>query len=252
MVNLSNAALLDAGLNTNERESSPRVRRYLFAGIGAILVGAFSGMNAHAEPIIQGAGDNFIAFEAEVGTITDPDGDGRTWFEIVDGAASGNAALQAAQSGTTATNEGLVTYKLLFSDPGDYQLFFRQRNNNNGGSDSLWIPEASDEISSTPDESEGTQSLTYVWHDAQAQGRYTIGAGDVGNILTFSLGVRERNFVVDRIVLWDRNNGNDPFPSDLNDFDALPNSRIPEPGTLALFGLGFAGLGLMRRRTKTA
>jgi len=30
----------------------------------------------------------------------------------------------------------------------------------------------------------------------------------------------------------------------------IPNTAVPEPGTLALFGIGLAGMGLMRRRKK--
>lgn len=32
----------------------------------------------------------------------------------------------------------------------------------------------------------------------------------------------------------------------------LPNTRVPEPGTIAVFGFGLAGLGLMRRRKRVA
>lgn len=200
--------------------------------------------------ILQGVGQNYIAFEAEIGKITDPDGDGRTWVVTPDGAASGGSALVAAQSGPTATDEGLATYNLVFNDTGDYQLFLRFRNNNDGGSDSLWLPNDSNGISSTPDESRGEQTATYIWHNTQGNHRYPILVGDLGNQLSFSVGVRERNFVLDRILLWDRNNGQNPFPDNLNDFDQLANSKLPEPGTLAMLGLGLVGLGFARcRRT---
>ncbi len=212
---------------------------------------------SQASLILQGATDNYVAWEAEIGNITDPDGDNATWFEINDAGASAGKALQADASpgtGDKATDEGLVTYKLKFSMADDYNLFIRVRSVDTGGAglsdnDSLYIPDKTNNngFGVVPDEGKSLATATYQWFDTTAEGRYTVGVLDIGNVLEFSVGIREEGFVIDRFVLFKRFEAQ----PDSDALDRLENSQIPEPATLALMGLGLAGIGYQRRRKQT-
>ena len=77
-----------------------------------------------------------------------------------------------------------------------------------------------------------------------------IGAGSffvVGTSFDGIVGDTGRLF----FVYWD-SNFSDNSGSVAATIDVNPVDRVPEPGTLALFGFGLLGLGLARRRRKTA
>ncbi|PSW21245.1 hypothetical protein C9I98_04665 [Photobacterium sanctipauli] len=203
-----------------------------------------------AGPIIQGSGDNYVAWEAEIGTITDPDGDQRT-FEIQnDASASGGQAIVAPRSGDQSIDDGHATYSILFNQAGTYELFVLMRGSG-GCCNSLYIPPSGDfglDLVTNNRISPNTSSGPYDWVDTRGEGNYTVDISDVGTVLEFTVGARERLTFVDRFVLWNRQDGNNPFPSDLNDLNSLRNSTIPAPGSLAIMIIALAGL--YRVRTK--
>lgn len=239
----------------------------------AFAGGLFIAAQAAAVPvIIQGVGDDHLAWEAEIGAITDPDADLNTWRVLADGSASGGSALVADAepgSGDKALDEGIVSYNLKFNTIGEYQLYllFKTATISDGigldnatgpnDNDSMFIPDKNDndgfgvipDISSGGATGSGTSS--YMWVSTGSTGRYTVTGGDLGNNLGFSFGVREEGFVLDRVVLFNRSVATSRTADQLN---ALANSEIPAPASLLLLGTGMLALAgaLARRRRRAA
>lgn len=217
-----------------------------------------------AAPVMQGGGQNHIALEAEnfvSSTVVDPN---EPILTIVDDSAvgaSGGLALVAADPDPgevyTGPTPNYVTYQVQFNQAGTYNVYLRGRGVNDGtggnaGSDSVFVSEDWDDntpqtVVDLPD----AGPAGYLYRDG---GALTVDIADLGTLLSFSIGTREDEALVDRLVFT-----TDTYDIGYSDVDgpaaghaelhALPNSApVPEPGTFALAGL--AGLGLMKRKTR--
>ncbi len=220
------------------------------------IVVVITSSGALADLVSQGVGDHYVAWEAEIASISDPDGDTRTWEVVSDVDASGNLAIFAPKSGDQSIDDGHATYSIIFGEAGKYELFVRMRGSG-PGSDSFFIPPSG--AFGLPLNGNRIGPLEpadpYAWVDTKGAGDYVVDASDLGIPLEIVFGSREKKTYVDRFVLWNRRDGKSPFPSDLEELDLLSNSAVvPVPGAalLGFIGMGTAATVLRRRRKKAA
>lgn len=221
-------------------------------------------------------------------TITNPDGSANdsnghptTWVPLTDtytgaGSNSPNALFANEAYGTSGgiLTKGMASWDIQFSQAGTYYIYVHARYTHCGMADdtlftdytgvgsggagldrnSIYVPATNTLGVGSPSQSfdnNGMQgdNLVYHWAPAFASGdvgigtSYDISAGQVGTPLTCSISIREGGYLVDRIVLSTTAYG----LSDAYLMDSLPNS-VPEPATMALVGLGAAGLLIRRKR----
>ncbi|MDY0166130.1 MAG: hypothetical protein RBS80_06275 [Thermoguttaceae bacterium] len=158
--------------------------------------------------VIQRAGETYVAWEAEDYwtnvAATEGTGPFGPWNELADAAASGGQVLVPSVR-NTANPGGIAAYQLEFAEAGTYRLYFRI-DAPDGMSDSMYRSAAFNEppaLSSPTPHFDGT-TTGYEWYedDASPADRYIVGAGDVGETLTLSVGSRESgDFRLDRFVL---------------------------------------------------
>jgi poly(beta-D-mannuronate) lyase len=176
----------------------------------------------NAAVIVQGGGDNYIAFQAEdADSILNPDAADDVQnsvltgsaespaqvFEIVsDGQALGGSALESPstphrQQTQGGPQESIAVFLLEFANAGTYRLYVRARNNGtpgNGASDSIWVGSAFG--SATPDEQTNLGSTgSFAWVEESIN--LTVNPGDVGNTLEFRISVRESDARADALVV---------------------------------------------------
>jgi hypothetical protein len=116
-----------------------------------------------------------------------------------------------------------------------------------GGINLLWLRDNSGDrfLGGEPPEVDG---LSFAILDADAYGFSPIFRGDILDIFTGGdLPTTPDQRLLDLAISAFQITTADGFAS--GRVDTI--SRVPEPGTLALFGLGLAGMGLSRRRKKT-
>ncbi|HZN63681.1 MAG TPA: PA14 domain-containing protein, partial [Tepidisphaeraceae bacterium] len=168
--------------------------------------------------IVQPAGQDYVAFEAEhpEAVITDLDGDGFTWGRIsgvnangLTTAPSGGAAIQAYRNAAETTiNEGQISYPVQLTTAGPYYFYARVKYSASGADNSVFVPPNNGPINAEPSpqwdnlaEAQGD----YHWNltdNQQVQFSYTNPTP--GAPTTFKLNIREANYIIDRIVLSQR------------------------------------------------
>ena len=251
------------------------------AALLALTAAGLLAPDAAAQVIVtQRPTDAFIAFEGEGNAqITNPTSTAPSisFVTMADAAASGGAALfaqpnngqtAATQLGAGDPNAATATYRLRFSQAGTYTLYYRWKANpavaTGSEADSIWIPlsfGASPSIRSATNNIAFPQSNTYnaTLEDGTAETpanppNFTVSAGQVGSVLSFTIQARESDMFLDRLIFSTQ-------PIDVTGgstvaFDAIPNSpvsAVPEPGSAGLVLLaGVAGFAARRRAGRGA
>lgn len=197
---------------------------------------------SNAAVIIQASGTDYLAYEAEDDLVT-----AAGWSSVgTDPAASGSGALTSGgpTSSSGAGSSSLFTHTIQFAEAGTYSLYIRRNSGNANNGDGVFAANAFDSTSSVSAVSIG-KSSEYRWTETSLD--FTIsevsGSGPaVGEELNYTIKRRASNFIVDRIVFSTQ------AGLSSTQLDALTNSTIPEPASLALVGLG--GLLLMTRKPR--
>ena len=154
---------------------------------------------AHAL-IIQRAGDDYVAWEAEDYTVEIND----AWNEVADAAASDGQAMVVTVTNTAEPGAGMLGYDLQFAADGQYRLYFRMASNSSG--DSMFRPADFDvDPGYAVSPHLPNTNNVYTWYnDSLAPTtRYVVDPADVTtpNTLQLRVGSREVPFKVDRFVL---------------------------------------------------
>ncbi len=220
----------------------------VFVGLAfAIGAGLLIGASSRAGIITQGAGENWVGFEAEgTGVVTEPT-PGSSWQDIADSGASGGHAFQPYSA-----DSGEVAYQIQFSNTATQTYYFYARMravtnspsgdhpNNQALHDAFKVIETLESptkyMTSYPVEAAGTD---YAWATSTYIA-FTVPAHFLGTLM---MPVKNSGVVVDRIYLSTDNTLTD------GNFPAFENSEIlvPEPSSVGV-ALALAGIGLAGRR----
>ena len=245
---------VDAGapliLRIGTREAGMFIDRFVLSQNGALTEADFNALdNSDTDIINQGAGETFVAFEAErISKIVNSTP--TMWVATNDATASGGQALYAAGVNQTATPASFASYAIKFRTAGTYNLYLRWRadsrftdlDGNSGNS--YYRPvdfgdlstNLSDYATSSANNSRTPpavnsygmtlEGLTYIVTQEQV---------DAGLPLTLKIGTREAGMFIDRFVLSQSATLTEA------DFNGLANSgSVARPGLVK--AVGSAGL----------
>ncbi len=183
-----------------------------------------------------------FAFEAEVrGGFEDLDMDGNQWqvAASTDNGADVSGQVIQAPAGLTTDNvsEGLVTYEFVFTQAGDYTLYYRARGFSESTRDSIYTPTGFDTNPTVLDTT--STDGAFAWQ--AAMNTFTVTQDDVDNqtVLELRLGVAGADVEIDRLVLSTTAGLMGPAL----DAVALAPSAHTNAGTIHLHGDPDAGAG---------
>lgn len=225
--------------------------------IFALAAALLAAESAKAVTITQGVGDNFIAFEAEIGDLTT---DGTTqWVVTPDLEGSNGSVLNSEgpnQNSNAATSAG-ASYNLNFNSDGTYYLYFRNKHRG-FGADTFYTPNDIDLALTDSDYRANEGGLfgtptpnAYFWSQPNPDypsvlTTYAVTPGQLNTDLNLSLKVREtagQGLSLDYVVL--SKDGN-LTPTQLDAFINI----IPEPSTVLLVSCCLASMIFSRQRRK--
>jgi fibronectin type 3 domain-containing protein len=147
----------------------------------------------------QGSGNNYLVWYGEEAfDVLDPDSDGLVWSAKLDATdASNGKALEAPSSSNSATNQSIAVYRLTFNQAGTYYFYLRIKSFN-GSTNSCY--RADNFGTGTPSNAtNNTSHGSYIW-ETDETGPYTVTSGMVGVEQEFRIGVRERDFLIDKMA----------------------------------------------------
>src|SRR5690606_18078930 len=103
----------------------------------------------------------------------------------------------------TGTQPNTVTYELQFNQAGTYNVYIRGRGTNDGtggnaGSDSIFAPDAWG--NTAPQVSLDLPDAGPAGYLYRTPNSLVVAESDVGQVLTYSIGTREDEALVDRLV----------------------------------------------------
>mgnify|MGYP006272317491 FL=1 len=192
---------------------------------------------------------NYIAFEAEVATIDNSFGTPSTGW-VVDGATvfpsspSEGSFVVTTERTTGSPPTNLLTFDITLINDGGYRPWFRVAYSNedttssSGFHDSWYFQSGLDGGGWKEDNGNSVNTSSWTWHNGGADVTFS----STGSA-SWAVSSREDWLIIDRIVLISEDNTDSVDAAYL---DGLENSVIPEPASLALFGLG--GLMILARR----
>jgi len=170
---------------------------------------------AHSAVVVQRPGDVHLALQAETATVSDLGGTGSKFVVLATQDLAPALASRTKGRGVLAATSGAkgdasnlgskATYRLRFSQPGDYRLFFRAAVRNNAlipSADSFFVFTGWNGGGTPVQENESALSAAdYGWFLANSVGNIRVTPADLGRDLSFTIANREANFVLDKLVL---------------------------------------------------
>ena len=240
-------------LTLGSREAGMYFDRFVFSPDPALAAAALDALNdSETDVVIQGAGENFVAFEAEVKAHLIA-GTPENWVVKADATASGGGAIYA--DGTNSTSDSphsFAQFQIKFAKADSYTLYYRWRADEarTGGdaftANSSWL-RAGFGASSTPGAAAQVDYVRTASNNAQAPAdnayawtpeasTYVVAAGDLAGPLVLTLGTREAGMFFDRFVL----SPDSTLTSAA--LDALINSGVKPPTPEVSSAVGSAAL----------
>ena len=203
------------------REAGMVIDRFILSTNGALSQAQLDATpNSDTDVVLQGAGDGFVAFEADGAAGKIIAGTPESWVSTNDVAANGGTALYAGGNNDTATSpHSFAQYSIKFATPGTYYLYYRWKADaaRTGGdvftANSSQIPNQFGAYSTPGDltpfhtsasnSSQAPTNNTFYWQGEADPNTYTVSPADVGAAtpLVFTVGTREAGMVIDRFIL---------------------------------------------------
>jgi hypothetical protein len=204
----------DVTLNPNElmKQSNP-IRSIALAALGAALCALFVPC-VSAGTITQISGNNYIAFDALTATLVP--GTPETWgISNIVNSVGGTALYAKGTNDTAGSPHSFAQYQIQFRTAGTYSLYYRWKADetrtagDNATANSAWLPNAFGAYSTPGDQSpfyradSNNQTApadnAFAWRKEPTV-TYTVGATELAEPVTFTIGTREAGMILDRIV----------------------------------------------------